>query len=99
MIRIVQCSCANKHLLIGIAYNTNDVSFDEVLLGFKEFIRQMIVLGEINPWCDLCGCRDHQWIYEENTKMHFNTMAESRPFMEKMQVEQARIRWMFRGKN
>jgi len=26
-------------------------------------------------------------------------MAESRPFMEKMQVEQARIRWMFRGKN
>lgn len=90
MVRIIQCLCPQRHCIMGVAYQPNEpMPSEEVLLGFKELIKEAIQNKMFDPWCGLCGSRD--WRYEDSPSK-FKTIQEAAPYLRALELEQAKVR-------
>ena len=91
MIYIIQCLCPNRHCIMALAYDPDDIAHDVVLAGLQELVGIWIERGKINPWCGICN--SHHWTYEQR-RTKYKTMAEAKPELQRLELEQAATRAM-----
>lgn len=79
---LAQCLCGspNRHCIVAASGEADNAAQakQNIATPLRALVIAMIVSGEINPRCGICGATDKQWFVEIG-RTPFRTMAEATP--------------------
>ena len=76
MIHIVQALCPQRHCIMAMAFDDDEMDDKKAILKLAMTIARAQIHLEIDPWCDLCKAEAIQY---EVGRTGFKTMEEAAP--------------------
>lgn len=83
MIYIIQCLCPQRHAIMAVAYDPEELPHDVAMATFQQQIEEWVSKQVIDPWCGICHSRE--WRYER-AKSKYKTMDEAGAELSKMET-------------
>jgi hypothetical protein len=83
MIYIIQCLCPQRHAIMAVSYDPEELPHDVAMATFQSSIEEWVRKEVIDPWCGICHSRE--WHYEP-AKTKYKTMEEAAVELSKIET-------------
>ena len=92
---ICQCLCPSRHCIMAASGEANsEAAAEHIKHALRRTVVEALRLGEINPWCAMCGAKRATWRYELG-RTPFATAEEAQPHLERRQAENMAVNALF----